>query len=566
MKNLTLHIVKKDLRHLWPWLALWWATFVLAAIYPVWDFDKMMRGSEPGVGSQTTSFILLTSLSCIILILVIIALLAEADTPLDDRSFWRTQPVPPSRLLAAKLTFLLAFGLLIPLLIKFITLAAYGFSSDQGWAAFQNFAGILICSNVVLLLAAAFFPRAIIGYAVLIGLLLFALFMVNTFPVLDRASAPPQLLAPNVTIYTFPVLDRASPPPPPPEGFWIPLSLFLAALVATITCLYLHQRRLLALLVLIFCLVLDAALLGRFWAASATPTQSATPPATLPVFTLIVSSDHFLHVTNRYGLKSYFLTGNLSIASLPAHPAEVWLPLWSEWKLSWPNGALTGTSFIPKAVPNPASFPASGYPLRFAEALQPFGVKHLLTTLDDNSPNLSSFSAAVLEPLRQSPPTLIGNLTFAVSRLEEVVRLPLTPGAVSRNPPSATGLISTNLDHASPFFTVTLAEQSPARPNGEPLADATEINLLINPKRGEAVLGYPNLSSVSNDLSDLTLARVDYVFRFQYFTGPGKVYDMPRDEIRAWLADAQFVRLRLVPIGRARGAFTLNPLVIPPNN
>lgn len=574
MKNLTLHIVKKDLRHLWPWLVLWWATFVFAAIYPVWAFDRLMdstaKGSDP-------SFILVSSLSCIILLLLVIAMLTDADSPLDDRSFWRTQPVPPARLLAAKFIFLIAFGLLVPLLIKFLTLAAYGFSWDQGWPAFQNFAQILIYGLTVLFLAASFFPRPLVGYAALIGLYLLALFIAYN--------------APNDIVNNF---------PSSPDIVWILLSLFLAILIASISCLYLRQRRRLAILILVLGLLFDIAL-GLFWPAGEFQPHPVTPVAVLPPFTLTPTLDlaRINSLTGTDGRKTYLVTGNFSIGSLPSQPTEVWFPLWSQWKLSWPDHHPVSDAQLVYASDtlyfhgvhniNVAAFPATGFPFRFAEALQAFGVKHLLTTIDYDPTEFLNLTSAVYQRLRQSPAALTGNLTFAVSRLEEIARLPLSSnavyrnnagearvgpldndGAVSRNGPDAIGLISVdparyNSASDSMMFTVSVAERSAARIDGQPWFAGGEINLLINPKTGEALLGYPGMTDTSTILSDLTLARVDYVFRFQYFTASGKVYDMPDHEIESWRENAEFVRLRLVAVGRARGAFTLNPLVIPAN-
>jgi hypothetical protein len=536
MKSLTWHIVKKDFRHLWPWLALWWVTFIVAAVYPAWAFHKFMHSASM---NAETSFSIFGAFASVILLLVIVASLVDADTPLDDRALWRTQPVPPARLFAAKITFLLLFGLLAPLLIKFIALAAYGFSFAEGWPAFQNFALILIYGNVVLLLAASFFVRPIIGYAVLISLYLLAAFTISTFNRVGRDSASP------------------------PVGILIPLSLFLAILLTAIACIYLQQRRRNAIRVLVCGLVL-AYILARFWPSGGIAYPAYFPPTVLASFPLEMKSGHFVTDTYADDKKAYHVVGNLSPDSLPVQqPAEVWIPLASIGNFSWPDHTPRSERIIttygrPQVFP--ANFPALGFPLRFAEALEPFGVKHLLTTLSYDSLDLGQLEPTTFQHLQQSPATLTGNLTFAAGRLEEVGRLPLLPGSILRHGPTVIGMISADQSLGdSTMVTVTVAEQFPDPIGDQRWYDGLEFNLLVNLQRGEAIIGYPNGVNVTS-LNDFRLQRTGLAFRFQYFTGPGKVYDIPDSEIKAWLADAQFLRLRFVPLGTQLGTFTLPDL------
>ena len=109
------------------------------------------------------------------------------------------------------------------------------------------------------------------------------------------------------------------------------------------------------------------------------------------------------------------------------------------------------------------------------------------------------------------------------------------------------------------MVTVTVAEQFPDPIGDQRWYDGLEFNLLVNLKRGEAIIGYPNSVNITS-LNDFRLQRTDFAFRFQYFTAPGKVYNIPDDEIKAWLADAQFVRLRMIPLGTQSGTFTLPDL------
>ncbi|MGA2053248.1 MAG: hypothetical protein ABSH19_08055, partial [Opitutales bacterium] len=300
---------------------------------------------------------------------------------------------------------------------------------------------------------------------------------------------------------------------------------YVVAFLAALAALYLRQRRTPAILILLGGILVATVVDQIAPSAQVTPAPLAPPPHVFPAFPLALAFDRIATVTEEDGSKSYLVEGNLSDDILPAHTSEVWFPLASRWTLAWPEQPVTaGTKFLGVPDVNTAAFPATGLPYRFTNALQAFGIKRLLTTIQYDSTTLAALAPETIEQLRQSPAQLDGNLTFGVGRLEEAVRLPLTPGAIYRDGPNATGVIAVDHDANDNQASVTLAEQS-VQKNNLSWYDTITFNLLVNPRLGEAVLGYSSMNGMDM-VSDLNLTRVQYNFRFQYFTGPGHVHNM----------------------------------------
>jgi hypothetical protein len=530
--KLVWHIVKKDFRHLWLWLVLWWAVLASVVADPAWIFHRYMKNVP--LDLLGVCYVFGGLLALVLVFLFIVARLVDADHPLDDRAQWRTQPVLPSRILAAKIIFLLLFGFLASLLIK--TLVGRVISWD--WPASQNFALILLCSLAVVFLAAVLFSRPFTGYALLICLYLCAAFCMGAIPGLERDTEPSAL------------------------GLWLPLLLFFTVLLAALRCLYLQHHRRTALQILVPGLLL-VYVIGRFWPAEP-PNPIASSSTMLPAFPLEVQFPRMVTESFRHLSNNYYLEGSLSADSLPVQqPTEVWFPSRTRGTLSWPDHTsasdttLLGDFFSPDLHRGSYAFP-----LRFAEALKPFGVKHLLNTLSYGSPWLAFFTDPVFQYLQQSPATFVGNISFIVGRLEEDGRVALTPGAVSGHGLTALGVVSVN--PYSPVITVTLAEQSPKPATGPASAAGVDFYLLVNFKRGEAIVSNENGGRVT-DLNYVILKRTEFHFYVADFTLSGWVYRIPPGEVDAWLADAQFVRLRFVPLGTQVGTFTLPSLSAPPS-
>ncbi|MGA2053247.1 MAG: hypothetical protein ABSH19_08050 [Opitutales bacterium] len=101
MKSLVAHILKKDFRHLWPWLALWWGLLALTDFYPAWAFARLMHAGL--YYSDDVMPVMLIWLAWFVISLLIVGSLVETDSPINDRVLWRAWPVPPLRLLVSSL-------------------------------------------------------------------------------------------------------------------------------------------------------------------------------------------------------------------------------------------------------------------------------------------------------------------------------------------------------------------------------------------------------------------------------------------------------------------------------
>jgi len=99
----VLHLLRKDLRHLWA-LALAGIVFSLVSTLG-WYWDLLPRSS----GFLT--FVVSQIAPMVILFIASVAVI-QSDPTVGDRAFWRTRPISPGALLAAKALFLvLVFGL-----------------------------------------------------------------------------------------------------------------------------------------------------------------------------------------------------------------------------------------------------------------------------------------------------------------------------------------------------------------------------------------------------------------------------------------------------------------------
>src|SRR5215471_7998916 len=94
---MILHIFKKDIRHLWPAVAL---SLVLLAILSHEDRWRMDR--TPGLSEGWLNILLPLAWA------VLIALVIHEEPLGDDREFWITRPYRRGTLLGAKALFLIA--------------------------------------------------------------------------------------------------------------------------------------------------------------------------------------------------------------------------------------------------------------------------------------------------------------------------------------------------------------------------------------------------------------------------------------------------------------------------
>jgi hypothetical protein len=115
--RMALHIVQKDVRHLWPQVATWLALLTLYACV-----DSAYSGEFHGLRDQTLLGAALT-LACWVTVIAVI----HEESPLADRQFWLTLPCARRDLVLAKGLFIAAFINLPVLLCQAAVLRAAGF-------------------------------------------------------------------------------------------------------------------------------------------------------------------------------------------------------------------------------------------------------------------------------------------------------------------------------------------------------------------------------------------------------------------------------------------------------
>jgi len=240
--KLIWHLVKKDLRLLWPWLALWYVALVLL-IYK--DFWLQTKSSDHFFVIHHDSFIYISFLLGLSTLayaspLILVASLVDADPPLDDRAFWRTLPLGGARLFAAKILFLFIFAVLVPALIAAPGKWFPGVHPDQRLSLLGSWAAFLAAAVILLFLAASLFRKPLVGFAMLGGLPFFL------------SVALPFLASGYLLFYLFTIFT------------WASATVALLACLATVACIYIQHRRRLALKVLLLGLAL-AVTVGCLW-------------------------------------------------------------------------------------------------------------------------------------------------------------------------------------------------------------------------------------------------------------------------------------------------------------
>lgn len=99
--SLIFHIVRKDIVRLQAWVAVWLFVLALPVVLAVLNEKFVFELNKVGIGG-------LQHVLQILIAVVIVVLLVQGDSVLGTRAFWRTRPIGPGRLLAAKLLAALA--------------------------------------------------------------------------------------------------------------------------------------------------------------------------------------------------------------------------------------------------------------------------------------------------------------------------------------------------------------------------------------------------------------------------------------------------------------------------
>lgn len=107
--NLTLHLVRKDLRYFRSALIAWSVSLLLLAVMPNARFSGAMNLRD---------FLQLFGLLMIVVVFVgLLAGIVQVDHPSDSAAQWRTRPIAPWRMLGAKLLLILSIFVVLPLVV-----------------------------------------------------------------------------------------------------------------------------------------------------------------------------------------------------------------------------------------------------------------------------------------------------------------------------------------------------------------------------------------------------------------------------------------------------------------
>lgn len=120
--NRILHIFRKDVRHLWVQILVTFALFLAFDIFQIWSSPLNTLETERINSTANILGLLLT------LAIWYLVALAVYDEPLPgDRQFWLTRPYSRTKLLAAKIVFILIFINALLFLSDCVILGAQGF-------------------------------------------------------------------------------------------------------------------------------------------------------------------------------------------------------------------------------------------------------------------------------------------------------------------------------------------------------------------------------------------------------------------------------------------------------
>src|ERR1019366_7378463 len=95
--SVTLHIIRKDLRH-------FWVLATLSVVFSLLETLGWYWAVIPFAGGFSSLFV--GQIIPVVIQFILSVAVVQADPTVGDRAFWRTRPIPPGALLSAKLAFL----------------------------------------------------------------------------------------------------------------------------------------------------------------------------------------------------------------------------------------------------------------------------------------------------------------------------------------------------------------------------------------------------------------------------------------------------------------------------
>jgi hypothetical protein len=220
----TLHIIRKDMRHLrWAWLA--WLVIVVASVLLTVAVASL-EGQGFAMAIVARQLISLTSLIQLVMLCLIVSRLVHEDPAADREAFWLTRPIAPADLAVAKVTFAAAVLVLLPLIGQWVTMAIFRVGLYDMWRATQSILLGQIAWMLALTAAATLTPSLTRYALVLVGVAAgFVLLMSATFTIL--------LL----------IADPKPTPPGPQISDPIPTVAATVLVIAISLCVVLYQYR-----------------------------------------------------------------------------------------------------------------------------------------------------------------------------------------------------------------------------------------------------------------------------------------------------------------------------------
>jgi hypothetical protein len=542
----VLHLLRKDLRHLWA-LALAGIVFSLVSTLG-WYWDLLPRSS--GFLAFVTS-----QIAPMVILFIASVAVVQSDPAVGDRAFWRTRPIPPGVLLAAKALFLvLVFGL-PSLLVNLYLAVSMETPSPVLLAMVVESTGMILAECLVAALAATVTTSLMQAAALMLAAAIAVLAVGALVPL-------PNLFAP----WRLDLPDHA------PRMAAVGLFGGFAALIL-IAHQYLTRRtvRTFVLLAVFIPAVLFSS--GRWpvsfrFASLDSSDTVVTPEKSTGVQMMLIPPT----ITWGYGSVNDPATGRAvrahtvamnaamrsvpegriiqveSIASTIRYPDGEELPFGSTGKVYWPfYSGLAQAQAICREL---GLVPPAPYPD------------------DSRRPVLRLFSVSneKAKALSGKRGTLTATLKLYELAFHDVASIPARPGArlvrdgqmwKIRNIEVLKGSIVVALQHLR--ATSVLITQGPARPDFR--SDGYRFGfVLLNRKRGEFSLS--NFRWPSEDTPQWTVDINNHNISFgQPWKVGGPPIDTPLDE--SWISDAEMVIMSAVPVGTFEKQLTLENFEIP---
>jgi len=544
--SLVLHILRKDLRHLWA-LALAGVIFsLLSTLGWYWDLWPHSSGLATFIGSQIAPMVILFILSVAVV---------QSDPTVGDRAFWRTRPISPGALFAAKVLFLLLVFALPSLLVNLFLAVSLDAPFPVLLGMVIESTGMIFVECVVSALAGALTASLMQAAAAMLAAALILLIVASSV-------ALPPIFVP----WRMDLPDHA------PRMAAIGLFGGIAALI-----LIAHQictRRTARSVVLLAVLMPVVLFSAGQWPVSIKSASleaidpSAGPGSSTGVQLMLMTPA----VTWSYGWVNDPVTGRAVRAHTVAMSAAI---------RSIPEGRIIQVESVTSRVhfpdgeelaPQPTGKEYWPFYSSFAQAEAVCRELGLVAPTHFKEPNgrslLRLFSVANEKAvaLAGKRGTLTATLKLYELAFREVAGVPARPGArwvrdgqawKIRSLTVDKGVVDAGLQHLR--ATSILITQGSARPDYR--ADGYRYGFaLINRKRGEFALSSYRWGSSDNPQWTVDINSRDVTFNQLWKIG-GAPVDGPLDE--SWLADAELEIMSAVPVGTFDKQVTLANFEIP---